>query len=199
MTRQPLIKICGITDASLAAQTIGLGVDMIGVVFHPASCRHISEAQAQTISQAVHQAGGQIVGVFVDQDAAEITRLAKSCQLDYVQLHGTTARQAANTIELAKIIAVAVGSPTQDFNVSAHDFILYDNPTPGSGERFDDSLFKPGSTPFFIAGGVNMQNVCEIIKQYRPTGIDVSSGVESSRGVKDKQLIADLIKRIRTC
>lgn len=189
------LKICGLTDAMIAQKAVKLGVDYIGLVFHTPSKRHLDLQKAIDISEAVHQAGGLIVPVFVNQTADEILTIGEKINADLMQLHGKPA--VAVYTEVSQhypcILAASYLSPGVSYS-KERCFLLYDAPTPGSGQQADwDALTVDSSFRFFIAGGINRHNVIAACDYFHPFGLDISTGVESSPGVKDLGLIEDVV------
>ena len=192
---QCALKICGLTDVVVAQQAVKLGVDYIGLVFHEPSKRHIDLQRAIDISAAVHEAGGLVVPVVVNQNADEILVIAEKLHADLVQLHGVTAihAYAEITAHYSCMIAMPYADSTDAFD-HERDFLLYDAPIPGSGLLADwgaiqvDRRFR-----CFIAGGMNRDTIVAARDYFQPFGFDMSTGVESSPGMKDIGLIEEII------
>ena len=200
-----LIKICGITDAAYATFAAEQGADYIGMIFHAASKRNIDEDHAKQIVGALKNTHTQAVAVFVDQTADEMLNICTTLNIDHVQLHGANARQQHYLLPeaLHRIYVCNVDAKGQILkdveNGLQHckkerDFLLFDNLQPGSGKIFNWSGFK-NATDFrwFLSGGLTPQNVAEGVALLHPNGVDVSSGVESSPGIKDMNLIKQFI------
>jgi len=180
-----LIKICGLTDPETARFAVKQGARYIGLLFSDLSPRKIDLATARAIADAVRQEGGEPVAVFADETLEEILKIASTLKIDLVQLHGEIPRKACDRIPLRKIY-VADGNPLPASLDRQRDFLLFER-------RFDD----PEGFRFFIAGGLNSENVASEIEKRFPSGVDVSSGVEAKRGVKDPEKIAAFIARAR--
>lgn len=203
---KPLIKICGITCPELAAQTAQLGADYIGLVFAEKSPRYLSDHQlAKDIVQAATEHNAKVVAVFANTSSHTVSATCTELNISIAQLHGTdninTAHELPSTID--KIIALPVDQQLQlaqaetALNIN-RDFVLLDNPLPGSGERFNDAHFQRPSTRFFIAGGLTPSNINSVIQQFQPDGVDVSSGVETQPGKKSLDLIKHFIEEVNT-
>lgn len=201
------VKICGITKLEDARAAQELGADAIGFVFAKSE-RKISLEKAQAISWAV---GPWIatVGVFVNEKPSVILKIAEQCKLSAVQLHGdeTPADIEALRSGSVKVIkAFRIGSQF-DFDLlkeSPADAVLLDTLTAGqyggTGQAFDWSLLKKKKIlkPWIVSGGLRPDNVADLLKICEPYGVDVSSGVEKSPGIKDEFLIRKFIENVKT-
>ena len=189
----PRVKICGITradDAVLAAQ---LGASAIGFVFWPGSSRYVDPARAREIV-TVLPANVLTVGVFVDQPASDVQAVAKQVGLGAIQLHGHESIDYALRLMEPVIKAVPV---TDAFDITALDAIpgsitvLLDAHDPvkrgGTGRTIDWTLAARAAArrPVMLSGGLKPANIRAAVDAVRPYGIDLSSGVESSPGVKN--------------
>ncbi|PHQ82473.1 MAG: N-(5'-phosphoribosyl)anthranilate isomerase [Coxiella sp. (in: Bacteria)] len=184
MTTQ--LKICGLTDPIMAAEAIVQGVTYIGLIFHPASKRHVTLDKAIAIAAAVHDAGGLIVPVFVDQQADEILDIATAVHADFVQLHGPTAA-AAYSMLTAQYPCIVAQQFSQILKLDPQrDYLLYDYEEPGSGQPFDwQQVTLDPHYRAFIAGGITAETIPDAIAHFYPFALDISSGAESVLGVKD--------------
>jgi len=200
------IKVCGIRrteDALLAAE---LGAWAVGFVFWPGSPRFIDPYRARTIAAALPP-WLVPVGVFVDQPLEYIAGVASLVRLGAVQLHGSEAPEMVQRLEHRVIKAIPMGA---DFDVSmmeavpARAAVLLDAHDPerrgGTGTTIDWTRAAAAARrrPVLLAGGLRPENVRTAVETVRPFGIDVSSGVESTPGVKDharlRQLFAALLE-----
>jgi len=212
MTEPLVVKICGIKTPDILETTIEAGADMVGFMHFQRSPRHVSvEAIADLISQARGRIETCVVLVNPDNSCvAEIAALGP----DWIQLHGPetphrveTIRAAAG-VEIMKVLPIGSAEDVThiaDF-VEVADRILVDAKPPkgadrpgGLGESFDWTLLKAldPSVPFMLSGGLTPQSVADAIKTVRPFGVDVSSGVESAPGVKDRKLIEAFMRNAR--
>lgn len=196
------VKICGITDVATAVEVAKAGADAIGLVFAP-SRRQVTEEQARAIVQQLPPFITK-VGVFVNESSDEVNRVARSCGLDVVQLHGQESPDYCRQMEKPVVKGVSVKNAEsltaiKDYQVQA---ILLDTYHPeqagGTGETFDWSLttWLGTDTPVILAGGLGVDNVREALDRVQPYGVDVSSGVETN-GSKDIQKIRDFISRVK--
>lgn len=191
------VKLCGITRPEDACSAATAGVDAIGLVFHPASRRHA------TIEQAVAVCGVlppfvTTVGLFVDADPERVREVSDRVALDLLQFHGTESADYCRMFGRPYIKAVPMGD-IDDVAAYARRFpdaraLLLDSHgggrIGGTGETFDwQRIPQRLDKPVILAGGLNPANVAEAIRRVRPYAVDVSSGVEVSRGIKDNTLI----------
>lgn len=200
------VKICGIRDEDGLYAAVDAGADAVGFVFVPSSPRAIRPDRAFDLMGLLPPMV-VAVGVFRDLGEDEFAEIEQVCPVHHAQLHGDESAETVTACGPDVIKAVRVGSPTlagdlarwdQDSNVAA---ILIDGPSPGAGEPCDWA-FIGGATreltkPLFLAGGLTPENVGEAIRAVRPYAVDVSSGVERERGVKDPALIEAFCDAVR--
>lgn len=203
------IKICGITrqrDALLAAE---LGADAIGLNFSPASPRAVTVDQACAVLQG-KPAGMEVIALFVNPSATEVQSVIDTGLIDYLQFHGDESAEFCQSFAMPYMKAFRV-KPGEDLNAmisqygSAELILLdsYDEKAPGgTGKVFDwqqaESLATSKDIKLVLAGGLNPDNIQRAIKQVKPYGIDVASGVEQSPGIKDPQKMKLLIEGARS-
>ena len=202
-----IIKICGIRDPKMATQAATAGANLIGIIFHPSSPRHVSLDQAAAISHAATKAGAFPVAVFVNQTDFEMRRICEAADIQIVQLHGTIARAHHQLLpdEYQRIYVQTVldtGELQTDDGLRYldpnRDLILIDHPNPGQGNIINQLEFHYNLPfPWILAGGLSPSTVVAAINNLQPDGVDVSSGVESSRGNKNISLIQQFITSIR--
>lgn len=211
MTR---IKICGIRTPEIAATAVECGADALGFVFHGGSPRFVTEETAREIILGLPSFVNR-VGVFVNQSIEEIGSIVRATGIDTVQLHGEYTPGDVDAVKAALnlpvIFAYRIRS-LDDRTISAMtatcaNGILIDKWSAevygGSGEAIDiDETLSPTSREFIsrkvvFAGGIDKTNAADLIRVYKPYGIDLSSGVESSKGVKDAGLIREFFESIK--
>ena len=200
------IKICGVLCPKLAYQSAQLGVDYLGLVFHPSSPRYIHLAQAKKICDAIAQTQAKPVAVFTGHTADEMIAVCDALAIEIVQLHGDLSRAAHTALpsHLKKIYALPIGKnglahPAHREAINtlnpATDQLLFDHPCPGSGQSIATQHLKhlAQTFPYFIAGGLKQDNINKAVKEATPHGIDLSSGVETAPGQKSMAMIHALI------
>ena len=187
------IKICGITRPEDAEQALALGADTVGCVFHAASARHVTAVIAQDIRVAVGDAG-TLVGLFVDPTVDQVQAVLDRVELDVLQFHGEESPAFCEQFQRPYLKAVAM-SPDVDLAAvnsaycSARGLLLdsaHEGQFGGTGHRFDWEWIDAGlEKRLMLAGGLTADNVGDAIRQVRPAAVDVSSGVEKKKGIKD--------------
>jgi phosphoribosylanthranilate isomerase len=198
------IKVCGLTNADDAVYAARLGCDAVGLVFYPSSPRNIGINKAIEVVNAL-PAFVTVVALFVDEQEANIRKILDQVPIDCLQFHGEEPPEKCNIYGKRYIKAVRMRDDT-DMNVLAEQYhdagaLLLDayHPTRqgGTGGRFDWNLVpKINKMPIILAGGLDANNVNLAIKQTRPYAVDVSTGVESVKGTKDKSKIAAFIAAV---
>ncbi|MEV7647266.1 phosphoribosylanthranilate isomerase [Arthrobacter sp. NPDC089319] len=191
------VKICGLRTPETVAAAVDAGADAIGFVFAPGGPRTVTAAAARALGEAV-PADVETVGVFRNQPIGEVIATARAAAVTTVQLHGDETRGDVRLLEDAGFRTLRAFSADAYNTLPADDKadweagrILLDAVEPGAGVTFDASAIQaqPPRGFWLLAGGLTPSNVGTLIATLRPHGVDVSSGVESSRGVKDIGLI----------
>jgi phosphoribosylanthranilate isomerase len=207
-----LVKICGLSTPEALDAAIAAGADLAGFVFFEKSPRHISLETARALGA---QAAGRIqkVALTVDADDAALAEIIEALAPDLLQLHGreSPGRVSAVKARFGLPVIKAVGVATADDVEAARafegvaDILLYDaKPAPdaavpgGAGVSFDwDLLRNIGAANWMLSGGLDPENVADAIRRTGAPAVDVSSGVERERGVKDAAKIAAFVKAAR--
>ena len=189
------VKICGLSTKEAVGTAVSAGADYIGFVFAP-SKRQVTLEQAAEMAKLI-PANVKKVGVFVSPNRKELLEAIEKVGLDLVQIHGQAADDLFENLSCASIQAVQVDGDGHVPNSQA-DYLLFDAPVAGSGQTFDwDQLdMTELAQPFFIAGGLNEDNVARAIQHFSPFAVDVSSGVETN-GQKDHEKIRRFIERVK--
>ena len=189
------VKICGLSTKGAVETAVSAGADYIGFVFAP-SKRQVTLDQAAELAKLI-PSHIQKVGVFVSPNQLELLEAIEKVGLDFVQVHGQVVDKLFENLPCASIQAVQVDGDGHVPNSQA-DYLLFDAPVAGSGQTFDWGQLDTTdlSQPFFIAGGLNEDNVEEAIQHFTPFAVDVSSGVESN-GQKDQEKIRRFIERVK--
>ncbi|MCC6574595.1 MAG: phosphoribosylanthranilate isomerase [Planctomycetes bacterium] len=191
------IKICGIRDLATAQFCVDHGANAIGLVFAD-SPRKVLVEEAREIAAGL-PAGVEKIGVFKDSGVDKMLRVARDAGLTAIQCHYPSGGAAPGGLAVELIPAFAADALGKaDFGFLADRRYLVDSPAgPGSGRAWDYARAAQGKGRAIVAGGLTPDNVANAIKRARPYGIDVSSGVESKRGIKDVALIKDFIGAAR--
>lgn len=201
------IKICGITSAADAQAAIEAGANLLGFNFYAKSPRHISEDQAAEIRSKLPKRV-KAVGIFVNRLVADVITLRSSVKLDAVQLHGDespeTVAEIASVVPVIKAFRVEPEFPITTLDEYSRAFaFLFDaahtDQYGGTGRTTDWDVARRASLRhrIILAGGLKVENVTAAVRIVRPYGIDVASGVESSPGKKDHELLREFIKEVR--
>jgi phosphoribosylanthranilate isomerase len=199
------VKVCGITRTEDALHAAAEGVDAIGLVFYPKSPRFVSASQAADICRGL-PAFVTSVALFKDADAETVQQLLEQVPVDLLQFHGSESAEYCRQFGRPYIKALGMaGESVVPKRVEAyHDArgLLLDGHAPGaaggSGESFEWSLIPADvDYPLILAGGLDATNVAEAIRIVRPYAVDVSSGVESDKGIKDAALVTAFMNRVR--
>ena len=192
------VKICGITSVKDAIFAVNAGADAIGLVFYAPSPRFVTIEQAQQIVAAMPPFVS-VVALFVNALPIEIKTVLAQVRIDIVQFHGDETRSDCEQIKLPYYKAIRVKADTNllqyEAEFSSAKALLLDTYSDaafgGTGQVFDWGLVPQNLTkPVILAGGLTAENVALGIKQVRPYAVDVSGGVEQSKGVKDVAKIA---------
>ncbi len=205
MNRRTRVKICGITREQDARHAAAMGADSIGLVFHQPSPKVVELDQAIAIRRILPPFVS-VTAVFLDETEDWITQVVHRLRPDCLQFHGSESLEICEAWEIPYIKAIPMGSTLNPVEYASHyasaqGFLLDSNVAGrlgGSGDTFDWSMI-PSSLefPLLLAGGIDPSNVAEAIARVRPWGVDVSSGVELSKGIKDAALIDHLFREVR--
>ncbi len=197
-------KICGITNIEDAMQAIEAGADALGFVFYPPSPRHVSLAQAESISRQLPPFITR-VGLFVNAQREDVEAACRTLALDLLQFHGDESESDCLDFGKPYIKAIRIqGSDdvqqAEKAYPSAQALLVdaYKEGVPGgTGERFDWSLLPTERVkPLILAGGLTVQTIYRAIQTVRPYAVDVSGGVEEVKGKKNHQLVSQFINEV---
>ena len=198
------IKICGITRVQDALAVVGAGADAIGLVFYDPSPRSVRIEQAREIANAV-PAFVSVVALFVNPTQEKVQEVLNNVRIDLVQFHGDEDNDFCSQFLRPFIKAIRVRQAS-DVVASSMRFpnsvgILLDSYKPGvpggTGDTFDWSLIPENhNTPIILAGGLTPDNVALAINDVRPYAVDVSGGVEASKGIKDTSKIKEFVSEV---
>lgn len=199
-----LIKMCGLFREEDISFANTLLPDYIGFVFYKKSRRYVDKEKARSLKSLLNKKI-KAVGVFVDEDISFIAELANEGLIDLIQLHGHEDENYIRRLKYElkdnpiKIIKAVVVKDIKDIDQITDDpftdFYLLDSGM-GSGNTFDWQLLKEIKKPFFLAGGLNNENIKEALRSVDPYAVDVSSGIETD-GIKDfnkMNIFADIVR-----
>jgi len=198
------VKICGITRPADGVAAAQAGADAIGLVFYPKSPRYLSAERAIEIRDALPPFV-QTVALFVNADAAQVSQVLGRVKPALLQFHGDETPEFCGQFGVPYVKAARVRQgldlleylrPFQEAAAWLLDSFV--EAYGGVGERFDWTLVpRKLERPLILSGGLERGNVAEAVRQLRPWGVDVSSGVESAKGIKDAAKIAAFIAEVR--
>lgn len=203
------IKICGITRAEDAHAAAALGVNAIGLVFYARSPRAVTAHRAEAVLADVSKSL-EVFALFVNPGREEVEAVLRVRRIDHLQFHGEESAAFCESFGLPYMKAFRVQSATAVLSDlesygSAERILLdsYEKNMPGgTGKTFDwlqaKTIRSQAMQPVVLAGGLRPDNVCNAIATVRPFGIDVSSGVEASPGVKDLEKLRSFVEGVRS-
>ncbi|WP_343586766.1 phosphoribosylanthranilate isomerase [Herbaspirillum sp.] len=215
MTHRTRIKICGLTRKEDVAAAVGSGADAVGFVFYPKSPRYVTAQQAAALAAAVPPFVST-VGLFVNPSVEEVREVLAQVPLTLLQFHGDETPQQCAGIAAAVMRpfmrAARIGSATQPADLLEYA-LQYRSASPlfngllldtlveqygGSGKVFDWSLIPEELAPqAVLSGGLSVHNATEAVLRVRPYAVDISSGVEAAKGIKDAAKIEAFINAVR--
>ena len=199
------IKICGMKRPEHVRSAVAAGAHAVGLVFIDASSRCVSVAQAKVLAAEVPPFV-IAVGLFLNPTEQQVRAAVQGVALQCLQFHGDETDSFCSQFGLPYIKAVQVSAPVNGAALAAryanaqgiHLDAAVTGQAGGTGQRFDWAWFpKDNAKPWILAGGLNAANVADAIRTLRPYAVDVSSGVESTPGIKDPQRIAAFCDAVR--
>ena len=204
MSPRTRVKICGVTRPGDARACADAGADAIGLNFYPHSPRYVEIAQARAVRGALPPLVSA-VAVFVDPQADEVRRVIDALRPDFLQFHGAEPAQfcASFGVPYIKACRVRAGVDLLEFlrpyaSAAGWLFDAYVEGYGGGGEAFDWTLMPAQlERPVILSGGLRPDNVGEAVRRVRPWAVDVSSGVESAKGIKDPERVRRFIHEVR--
>ena len=199
------VKICGITNLDDALAAIDAGADALGFVFYRKSPRCITPGKAASIIRKLPVLT-TTVGVFVDEPHEQIQKIADETAIDVIQLHGNespeSCRLSRRVIKGIRVKSLESLEPLKNYQDIVSAFLL-DTYAPhilgGTGQTFnwDIAIEAKAFGRVILAGGLTAENIAEAIKRVKPYAVDVSSGVELEKGLKDHQKMKLFVERVR--
>ena len=206
-----IVKICGIKNEDTLIYCQKKRINFFGMIFYAKSPRNISLENANILQKKSENLNINGVGVFVDKNINELEAIIKSLKLRYVQLHGSEDELyirniKKNDVKIIKSISInKVNDLKKIHYYNSADYFLFDykplkGELPGGNAKsFDWNILKGLETdkPWFVSGGININNIQQILKDIKPFGIDLSSGVEKELGIKDNRIINNFISKLK--
>ena len=199
------IKICGVTRADDARAAVELGADAIGLVFYAPSPRNVDRDEARAIIATIPPFV-TAVGLFVDPVAEQVESVLRHCALGALQFHGNEAPEFCRRFRLPYLKAVRVRADADLVQYLANYYdaqgwlldAYHDRLYGGTGETFDWKLIPNDlARPMILSGGLTPDNVGAAVRLVRPWAVDVSSGVEAAKGIKDAAKIKAFIAGVK--
>jgi phosphoribosylanthranilate isomerase len=208
-----IVKICGLSTRETLDVALDAGADMVGFVFFPPSPRHLSLETARDLGKHAKRRASK-VALTVDADDATLANIVEALQPDILQLHGSETvarlRDIKQKFSLPVLKAITVATPADLAALPGYaavaDRILFDARAPkeatrpgGLGAAFDWHVLEnlDLKVPFMVSGGLHAGNVADAVRVTRAGGVDVSSGVERTAGIKDPEMIRGFIRAAR--
>jgi len=206
-----IIKICGIQDKNTLFCCEKNKIDFYGMIFYSKSPRNITIENAKNLQKISEDMNINGVGVFFNKDISELIEIIEIIKLKFVQLHGSEDEKYIKTlkkigVKVIKTISVSDKNDLIKINTyESADYFLFDykpskNELPGgNAKNFDWNILKDLDTnkPWFLSGGINTNNIKQIIDDINPFGVDLSSGVEKELGIKDNHIINNFIRKLK--
>ena len=204
-----LVKICGLTLVGNALDCVEAGADIIGLVFFEKSPRHVSTAKAREIARALPKEV-PACGVFVDETYDTIMQTVSACGLEIVQLHGAETPELADRLSAQNLVVTKAffaarppklcdteKYPSADFCLAEYGKGILPG---GNAETWDygQALEMAKKVRLMLAGGLNPENVADAVARIRPHAVDVSSGVEKAKGIKDISKVKAFIRSAKS-
>lgn len=195
------IKLCGLTRSCDIEAVNELQPDYIGFIFAKKSRRYVSPEKAEEL-KAMLAPGIQAVGVFVNEEPEQIVSLLETGTIDVAQLHGQEGEREIRRLReltdhpLIQAFRIDTEQDVERANASTADYVLLDSGAGGTGTVFDWDLLQAIRRPYFLAGGLDTENLGTVKAKLNPYGIDVSSGIETD-GYKDKEKMTAFVAAAR--
>ncbi len=200
------IKICGLTRREDIDFAAAIGVDAVGLVFQAQSPRCLDLSTARALLHR-RPAFLSVVALFMDASRDEVQRVLEAIPVDFIQFHGMESPDFCASFGMPYMKAIPMGSVddvvayTSGYLATASAFVLDANragETGGTGKVFDWRLLPPlHGLSTVLAGGLTRDNVADGVRHVHPRAVDVASGVESGKGIKDHRLIRDFVAAVR--
>ena len=201
MSRELIVKVCGLRDGGNIRAVEAAGADMFGFIFYPESPRFVSEVPSYL------PVTGERVGVFVKPALEEVMRRVEAFGLTAVQLYGATGALCRELRERGLKVMLAESAVSDTLGLPAGDdadMLVFDTPCEGyggSGRRFDWSVLGryQGDVPFLLSGGIGPESIGDVLALEHPmlAGVDLNSKFELEPGLKDAEALKSFIERLK--
>ena len=194
------IKLCGLSRPQDIEIVNEIKPEYIGFVFWKKSKRYVSEDTATGLKEMLSEAI-KAVGVFIDEPVENVAKLLNDGIIDIAQLHGSEDEEYISSLrrlsdkEIIKAFLIEKAKDLEPVKKCSADYILLDAGI-GSGKVFDWSILQDINRPYFLAGGLNLENVQDAIRLVKPFAVDVSSGIETD-GIKDEAKMRKFVDIVR--
>ena len=194
------IKLCGLSRPCDIEAANRLKPAYIGFVFAPKSRRYVNTEKAAELKNLLHPSI-KAVGVFVRENPETVARLLRNGTIDIAQLHGSESEDCIKQLRLLtdrpliKAFRIDTEQDVEAANISSADYVLLDSGPGGTGTVFNWNLLCRINRPYFLAGGLNTDNVRSAIERLNPYAVDVSSGIETD-GYKDIKKMEEFVHAI---
>ena len=206
-----LTKICGIKNEDTLVCCENNKVNFFGMIFYPKSPRNISFENARMLQKKSESLNIKGVGVFVNKNINQLEEIVTNLKLRFIQLHGSEDEEyikslKKNDVKIIKSISISNKNDAKEIKkYKSADYFLFDykplkGELPGGNSKsFDWNLLKNLETdkPWFVSGGININNINQILNDINPFGIDLSSGVEKELGIKDNGIINNFMGKLQ--
>ena len=206
-----IVKICGIKDEDTLLCCEKNKINFFGMIFYPKSPRNIMIKNANILQKKSENLNINGVGVFVNKNVDELEQIITNLKLKFVQLHGSEDEEYIRTAKKFGVKVIKSISIRSKYDLSKidkynnADYFLFDykplkGELPGGNAKsFDWNILKSLETnkPWFLSGGINTNNIKQILDNINPTGVDLSSGVEKELGIKDNRIINNFISKLK--
>ena len=183
-----IVKVCGITRREDAEAAVEAGASALGFVFYPPSPRSVTPAQAASLGRGL---AVWKVGVFVEETAASIAAVMRAADLDIAQIYGGEAPSGVRVWKAFRMVSTS-GAADRFLSAAGAEAILLDGPA--SGASFEWTRARNVHDKLVLAGGLDASNVSEAIREAQPWGVDASSRLESSPGIKDHEKVRQFVE-----
>lgn len=199
-----MVKVCGLGDVADVRAAIQMGADVLGFIHVPSSPRFVDhQLLERLLAEVGPEAGPRVRTAVVVQDAEEtvLARLRRDHVFDWFQFHGSETPETVREWGGYKTIHVRDGVTETEMGAYESPFLIdtaVGGQRGGTGKTFDWSVLNQMKGDYFVAGGLNPENVRELVLQYRPWGVDVSSGIECEPGRKDHAKLARFMEQVRS-